>query len=598
MYAAPGAEFDDGLLDVVFCAETSKLYFVRAVLPRIFKGTHVELAAVGVLRGAEVRVSADRPFTVYADGDPIGELPITLRAIPAALRVLLPERRVSRFTLKLAAARAAGAVSRRAGRGGTSLPGSLLVRLEPRAIGRLAARLERGSVVISATNGKTTTAQMAAAILERSGARLVHNRAGANMAGGIAATLAAAARPRAARSTATSGSSRSTSSGSRRSPRSCIRARCCWPTSSATSSTATASSTRSPTAGPRSRPRRRSRLVLNADDPTVADLGRGRRRRPVLRRPGQAAGARRRCSTPPTPSTAGAAARPTATTRSSSATSATTTASLRSAAARRPPSPREDVVLEGVRSARFRLVTPQGSVDARIGLPGLYNVYNALGAAALALALGTPLRDIEAGLAAVAPAFGRAETMRVGGRELAILLVKNPAGANEVLRTLVLEPGEHELLGVLNDRIADGRDVSWIWDADFEVLAPRVRARHVQRHTRRGAGAAPEVRRRAHGPHRGAARSSARRSTRRWPAATGALFALPTYTAMLALRDELVRARRGAGVVRVTPPATETAVLWHDLECGSYAEDLPLWRELAAAADAARCWTSARAPAA
>jgi YegS/Rv2252/BmrU family lipid kinase len=91
MYAAPGAEFDDGLLDVVFCAETTKPYFVRVVLPRIFKGTHVELAAVRVLRGAEVRVWADRPFTVYADGDPIGELPITLRAVPAALRVLLPE---------------------------------------------------------------------------------------------------------------------------------------------------------------------------------------------------------------------------------------------------------------------------------------------------------------------------------------------------------------------------------------------------------------------------------------------------------------------------------------------------------------------------
>ena len=55
------------------------------------------------------------------------------------------------------------------------------------------------------------------------------------------------------------------------------------------------------------------------------------------------------------------------------------------------------------------------------------------------------------------------------------MLVKNPVGANEVLRTLALEPGEHDLLGVLNDNIADGRDVSWIWDADFELLAGRVR---------------------------------------------------------------------------------------------------------------------------
>ena len=58
---------------------------------------------------------------------------------------------------------------------------------------------------------------------------------------------------------------------------------------------------------------------------------------------------------------------------------------------------------------------------------------------------------------------------------MSILLVKNPAGANEVLRTLTLEDGEHDVLAVLNDNIADGRDVSWVWDADFEVLAPRVR---------------------------------------------------------------------------------------------------------------------------
>jgi UDP-N-acetylmuramyl tripeptide synthase len=96
---------------------------------------------------------------------------------------------------KLAAARAAGAVSRRAGRGGTSLPGKLLLRMEPDAVGSLAARLTNGSAVISATNGKTTTAAMVASILERGGHELVHNRAGANMAGGIAGTLLEAARP-------------------------------------------------------------------------------------------------------------------------------------------------------------------------------------------------------------------------------------------------------------------------------------------------------------------------------------------------------------------------------------------------------------------
>jgi UDP-N-acetylmuramyl tripeptide synthase len=63
----------------------------------------------------------------------------------------------------------------------------------------------------------------------------------------------------------------------------------------------------------------------------------------------------------------------------------------------------------------------------------------------------------------------------VDGREVVLLLAKNPAGANENVRTLMLEPGEHDLLVALNDRIADGRDVSWIWDVDWEQVLPHVR---------------------------------------------------------------------------------------------------------------------------
>src|ERR1044072_8124991 len=79
------------------------------------------------------------------------------------------------------------------------------------------------------------------------------------------------------------------------------------------------------------------------------------------------------------------------------------------------------------------------------------------------------------GLEAARAVFGRAEAVAVGDRELAILLVKNPAGANEVLRTLALDPGRHDVFAVLNDRTADGHDVSWVWDADFELVADRVR---------------------------------------------------------------------------------------------------------------------------
>ena len=143
-------------------------------------------------------------------------------------------------------------------------------------------------------------------------------------------------------------------------------------------------------------------------------------------------------------------------------------------------------------------------------------------------------------------AFGRVETIAVGGAAVSILLIKNPAGANEVLRTLRLEAergGEGEGIDLwiaLNDRIADGRDVSWVWDADFELLAGAVR-RVVCAGTR-----APEMALRLKyagwPPERievvpGIEASLDRRASRRRPRA--ALFALPTYTALLELRKLL-----------------------------------------------------------
>ena len=89
MYMAPDADLHDGQLDVVISEASSKARFLQ-LLPSVFKGEHVKDPHVHVLRGSEVRVSADRPFTVYADGDPIGKLPCTVRAIPNAVKVLLP----------------------------------------------------------------------------------------------------------------------------------------------------------------------------------------------------------------------------------------------------------------------------------------------------------------------------------------------------------------------------------------------------------------------------------------------------------------------------------------------------------------------------
>ncbi|MCW2986513.1 MAG: diacylglycerol kinase family lipid kinase, partial [Conexibacter sp.] len=89
MFLAPDAELDDGMLDVVMFWPRSRRDFV-AGLRQVFKGTHLERERISLLRGAEVRITADRPFVVYADGDPIGELPVTIRAVPGAIQVLLP----------------------------------------------------------------------------------------------------------------------------------------------------------------------------------------------------------------------------------------------------------------------------------------------------------------------------------------------------------------------------------------------------------------------------------------------------------------------------------------------------------------------------
>ena len=129
-----------------------------------------------------------------------------------------------------------------------------------------------------------------------------------------------------------------------------------------------------------------------------------------------------------------------------------------------------DMELRGLDGVDFTLVTPAGERRVQLGVPGLYNVYNALAAATLSLALGTELDDIASGLERFAAAFGRFERIELLDRTALVLLVKNPAGANEAVRTLVTGGAPKLAILALNDEIADGRDVSWIWDVDWEPL--------------------------------------------------------------------------------------------------------------------------------
>jgi UDP-N-acetylmuramyl tripeptide synthase len=441
------------------------------------------------------------------------------------------------FRAKVGLARAAGRLSRRTGRGGgTTLPGRMLLRMAPDAIAVLGERLTAGATVISATNGKTTTAGMLATALNAAGRHPVHNRAGSNMTWGVATALL--------EQTGEEGLFEVDEAWvphvvEALGPRLLVlsnlfrdqldrygeleRLADIW-------------------AGVVADREGRSRFVLNADDPLVADLGRDRdlrRREGVtyfgIEDPSQAlpelqhahdAKHCRRCGHAYTYERAFVghlghydcpnceADRP-----------------LPDIAATR-------IELEGMTGARVTIRSPEGETEIHLPLPGLYNVYNALAALAAARDLGVDLRAAAKALEGMRAVFGRVETIAVGDRPVSILLIKNPAGANEVLRTLRLEGNQLDLWIALNDRIADGRDVSWVWDADFELLSESVR-RVVCSGTR-----APEM--------------AVRLKYAGWPrdrievhdgiadsldaalaGGTGPIYALPTYTALIELRKLL-----------------------------------------------------------
>ena len=109
-----------------------------------------------------------------------------------------------------------------------------------------------------------------------------------------------------------------------------------------------------------------------------------------------------------------------------------------------------------------------------VPLPGIYNVYNALAAATTALAANITWEPIVSGIEQSKPVFGRGERIQAEGRTIRLLLAKNPTGFNEVLRTLFSESVPRHILFVLNNNIADGRDISWIWDVDFERCVEQV----------------------------------------------------------------------------------------------------------------------------
>jgi UDP-N-acetylmuramyl tripeptide synthase len=444
------------------------------------------------------------------------------------------------FGAKVALSRAIGRASRASGRGGgTTLPGRVLLRLEPEAIARLGRGLRRGTTIISATNGKTTTAGMLAGVLAADGRHPVHNRAGSNMTWGVATALLEqrgeeglfevdeAWLPRVSEQL---------------DPALIVLGNLFRDQLDRYGEMEALADEWAKTVATRTG---RTRFVLNADDPLIADLGRdaeGERREGVLyfgiEDDSQAlpelqhafdAKHCRRCG------------HPYAYERAFVGHLGHYSCPNCGAERPQPEVAATAIELRGMDGSRTRVRTPSGEIEVDLPLPGLYNVYNALAAIAAGLQLEVAPEQIKSGLEGTRAAFGRVETIEVAGVPVSILLIKNPAGANEVLRTLLLESrerGDLDLWIALNDRIADGRDVSWVWDADFELLAGAVR-RIVCSGTR-----APEM--------------ALRLKYAGWPTekievvpgigsslddgvtkSDGRLFALPTYTALLELRKLL-----------------------------------------------------------
>ena len=441
----------------------------------------------------------------------------------------------------LTLARAAGRLSRRLGRGGgTSLPGKLLLRMRPEALAELGGELPRGVTVVSATNGKTTTARLIAECAREAGWDLVANTSGANLSSGIATALldARGRRPPSQAGLFEVDEAALVEVARQLRPRVLLlmnlfrdqldrygeleHLAALW-----TRMVADLPAAAVP--------------VLNADDPAVAALAQGREgvvtfgiddpAVALAALPHAADSTRcRLCGHPLTYSlvTMGhlghwrcescGAARPT------------------------PDVSATRVRLDGARGISVRIATPAGQIDVDLPLPGLHNAYNATAATAAALTMGIGLAAVERGLATTRAAFGRAERVRVDGREVVLLLAKNPTGANETVRTVMLDPEPPHLLIALNDRTADGHDVSWIWDVDYEPLLERFASLTLTGD--RAYDLALRMRYAGVPAERIDVIPESERALDRAVAATpagGTLYVLPTYTAMLGLRETLVR---------------------------------------------------------
>jgi len=442
-------------------------------------------------------------------------------------------------------ANAAGKVARfglqATGRGATALPGLITLQLDPNFIGAVTQSLPHGVVLVSGTNGKTTTARMLSDIARAAGWAPIHNRSGSNLERGIAGALLAdsnwRAEPQGDIGLFEVDEASLPRVLTRVTPKAVVITNLFrdqldryFEIDALARRIGDAVAALDPT----------TILILNADDPIVSFLGtRHRGTAMYFGVDDPSVGG----TVPQAISDATRCPRCKAALHYERVILAHVGEwSCPSCGLERPP---RDVSATRVRleaaASEIDLRVPVSSVfdPIRVPLPGLYNAYNALAAIAASRALDIALPTAARAIRSFRAAFGRLEELSVEGRVVRLVLVKNPAGFNAAIGALLETGRTPRLLAALNDQYADGRDVSWIWDADFETLAPHA-TRIVCSGTRaeelalrlKYAGVAAERLEVVPALERGLDRAL--------EAGTGRpLYALPTYTALLQLRDVL-----------------------------------------------------------
>src|SRR5215210_2625340 len=373
----------------------------------------------------------------------------------------LPDPRLSAAILAAHSARFASRTLKTGG--GSTVPGVVARRVDPKVLTKLSRRLRMGSAAITGTNGKTTTTRMVSRILRSAGIRAVNNSTGANLVTGVTAALVA--------DTSLSGAPSSEMGlfevDEASVPKVAAEAEVGilavlnlfrdqldrYGELAYTGKVIASAFGDLPEDGA---------VVLNADDPLVASLGRSARR-PVyygVEEPGIDTGRLQHIADSKDCPLCGAAL-----TYGTVYMGHVGVYDCRNCSFGRPDLQyrASRVRFDGARGTEFLLSTPVGETGVRVNLPGLYNVYNALAAAAVAAEAGVGLGEISRGLKEFGGAFGRVERVRAGDKEAFLLLIKNPVGFNEILRTFVTGAEAKNVLIAINDNDADGRDVSWLW---------------------------------------------------------------------------------------------------------------------------------------